>query len=157
MRGDLVGSCHGGAGLAGDTTQEDRMSTVQRVAQIFGVVFLIVGILGFVMTGTTMEASMESSPALLGLFHVNLLHNVVHTLFGAWGLVAARSFAGAKRYAQIGGAVYIILAILGVVAPTTFGLIPVGGNDVWLHALIGVVLTGAGFSARETAPSATAA
>lgn len=41
-----------------------------------------------------------------------------------------------------------MLPVLGLVAPTTFGLIPIGGNDVWLHALLGVVLAGVGFTAR---------
>ena len=123
---------------------------VQRVALIFGVVFLLIGIVGFVSTGTTMEASMENAPKLLGLFAVNALHNAVHGLFGIWGLLASRSPGGALQFARIGGAIYIVLALLGLVSPTTFGLIPIGGNDVWLHALLGVVLVGAAMSAPKT-------
>lgn len=126
---------------------------VTRVAMVFGVVFLLVGILGLVTPGG-MQMGADPAPALLlGLFPVNLLHNVVHLAFGAWGLAAARSFAGAKNYAQIGGVIYLVLAVLGFVAPTTFGLIPIGGNDIWLHALLGIVLAGVGFTAK---PATTA-
>jgi len=115
-------------------------------------VFAVVGICGLLVPGGMgMTADMATAPMLLGLFPVNLLHNIVHLLFGAWGLMASRSFSGAKSYCQIGGVVYIILAVLGFVAPTTFGLIPIGGNDIWLHAVLGIVLAGIGFTAQEAA------
>lgn len=118
------------------------MTTVQRVAQIFGWVFLLIGIIGLYYA-RTMEMGL-----LLGVFPVNLLHNVVHILFGVWGIMAARSFAGAKTYAQVGGVVYLLLAVLGFFMPTLFGIIPIGGNDIWLHAVLGLVMAGIGFSAR---------
>lgn len=127
------------------------MSAVQRVAQLFGIVFILVAILGFVTSGGSMDADPTSAPKLLGLFAVNVLHNVVHLLFGVWGLVAARSFSGAKTYGMVGGIAYIALAALGYVTPDTFGLIPIGGNDIWLHALLGVVLAGVGFTAKAPA------
>src|SRR5947209_8604244 len=124
------------------------MTTVQRVAQVFGVVFLLTGILGFFAGG---GMSMQADPPgmLLGMFPTNVLHNIVHLLFGVWGIAASRSFNGARMYARIGGVAYLVLACLGFIAPTTFGLIPIGGNDIWLHALLGVVLAGAGFTARD--------
>ncbi|HEX6053217.1 MAG TPA: DUF4383 domain-containing protein [Gemmatimonadaceae bacterium] len=132
------------------------MTTVQRVAQIFGVIFLLVGILGFVSTGMSMDPNPETAPRLLGLFPVNALHNVVHLLFGVWGLVASRSFGAAKTYATVSGAIYVVLAVLGFIAPTTFGLIPIGGNDIWLHAMLGIALLAAGLTARETSRAAMA-
>ena len=111
-----------------------------------GVVFLLVGALGFVTTGTSMAVDAGS---LLGLFPVNLLHNLVHVLFGVWGLVAGRSGAQAVQYCTLGGAIYLVLAVLGVFIPTTFGLIPIGGHDVWLHALLGAVLLGVGVQSRK--------
>ena len=129
---------------------------VRRVALVFGIVFLLVGILGLVSAGG-MEMGADPAPGmLLGVFPVNLLHNLVHLLFGVWGLVASRSFAGAKMYAQTVGVIYIVLAGLGFVAPTTFGLIPIGGNNIWLHALLGIVLAGVGFTAKDTAAPAPA-
>jgi uncharacterized protein DUF4383 len=84
--------------------------SVQRVAQLFGIVFVLVGILGFV-------PGVVTNGMLLGIFPVNGLHNVVHLAFGVWGLVAARSFGGAKTYGQLGGIIYIVLAALGFAEP----------------------------------------
>jgi hypothetical protein len=126
----------------------------QRVALIFGVVFILVAILGFVTHGGTgMDASMETAPKLLGLFPVNLLHNVVHLLFGLWGIAASRTAPAARTYCRLGGIIYLVLAVLGFVAPTTFGLIPIGGNDIWLHAVLGLALAGVGFTDRGVANS----
>ena len=118
---------------------------VQRVALIFGVVFLLVGVAGLLTEGGT---SMEGHGELLGLFPVNLLHNIVHLLFGVWGIAASRSWDGAKAYTRIAGVIYIVLAVLGLIEPDGFGLVPLGGNDVWLHAVLGVVLAGVGFTTR---------
>jgi hypothetical protein len=126
------------------------MTTVQRVAQIFGVGFLIIAVLGFFASHTMEEG------ILLGLFPVNLLHNVVHLAFGVWGLAAARSFGGARTYARVTGVAYLALGVLGWIDPTGFGLVPIGGADVWLHLLIGAVLTFFGFTARAEPAAATA-
>ena len=128
------------------------MTTVQRIALVFGVVFLIVALAGFFTPGgTSMRADLATAPHLFGLFPVNLLHNIVHLLFGIWGLAASRSWSGAVSYARITGVIYLVLAVLGFVAPEGFGLVPLGGHDIWLHLLIGVVLTAVGFTARTPA------
>ena len=123
---------------------------VQTVARIFGVVFLLIGALGFVTGGMSMEADPALAPKVLGLFPVNVLHNAVHLLFGVWGLAASRTVSGAAMYAKGAGGIYVVLALLGFVAPSTFGLIPIGGNDIWLHALIGIVLVAVGFQAPRS-------
>lgn len=130
---------------------------IKRIAMLFGVVFLLVGILGLIAEGGMSMAADPAPGMLLGMFPVNLLHNIVHLAFGVWGLLAARSFAGAKMYATAGGAIYLVLAGLGFIAPTTFGLIPIGGNDIWLHAVLGVALLAAGLTAKDEAPKATMA
>lgn len=119
---------------------------VQRVALIFGLVFLAIGALGFVVTGGSMDASMDSAPRLFGLFPVNALHNVVHLLFGVWGLLAARRYDASVTYTRVGGGIYLALAVLGLFAPTLFGLVPIGGHDIWLHALLGIALLTAGLA-----------
>ena len=128
--------------------------TVQRVAQIFGWVFVLVAVWGFFVTGTSMEAGPDA-PAILGLFQVNVLHNLAHLILGIWGILAARSFDGAKTYARIAGVLYLLLAVLGLVDPTTIGLIPLGGADIALHAVLGIILAGVGFTAKP-ASAATA-
>ena len=129
--------------------------TVQRVAMVFGIVFLLVAILGFVSSGMDMTADPATAPKLLGVFPVNAVHNGVHLAFGLWGLLAARSWAGAKNYAMIAGVLYLILAVLGFLVPDTLGLIPIGGNNIWLHALLGIVLAAVGFTAKPVAAGVT--
>jgi hypothetical protein len=134
-----------------------EVQMVKRVAMVFGVVFIIIGVLGFTVPGGMAMGDAANAPKLLGLFPVNLLHNLVHILFGVWGLAAARSFSGAVAFCKLGGMIYLALAVVGLVAPTTFGLIPLGANDVFLHTALGVLLVWAGFMAKEEPSTAAAA
>ena len=120
----------------------------QTIARVFGVVFLLVGLLGFVTTPFSLEGGL-----LLGLFPVNVLHNLVHLAFGVWGLLAGKTLAAATAYCRIAGIAYLALAVVGYVAPTGLGLVPLGGHDVWLHAILGLVLTAGGFL-EQTRPVA---
>jgi hypothetical protein len=52
--------------------------------------------------------------------------------------------------------IYLALAVIGLVAPTTFGLIPIGGNDVFLHTVLGVLLVWVGFMSKEETAAAAA-
>ena len=122
---------------------------VQTVARVFGFVFLLIAALGFLASGMSMEADPALAPRILGLFPVNVVHNAVHLLFGVWGLAASRTVSGAALFAKGAGAIYMVLAILGFIMPTTFGLIPIGGHVIWLHALIGVVLLTVGLQAPK--------
>ena len=123
------------------------MTTVQRVVQIVGVVLIIIGVVGMIPGVGTM--AME--PVLLfGLVPVNVVENIIHILLGVWGLMAARTWAGAKSYAMINGGLYILLAVLGAVDPSGFGLMPLGGNALIVHALLGVILLAVYFTAKPT-------
>lgn len=128
---------------------------VQPVALIIGIVFIGVGLLGFFASGMSMEADPMLAPQLFGLFPVNVLHNIVHLLFGVWGVVASRTWSSAKSYCTIAGIIYLALTLLGFIIPSTFGLMPIGGNDILLHALLGIVLTGVGVTAKPTAAVGT--
>lgn len=130
---------------------------VKRVAMVFGVVFLVVGALGLAATGGMQMGDVRNPAALFGYFPVNLLHNVVHLAFGVWGILAARSFNNSVAYCKLGGFAYLCLAVVGLVEPSFFGLIPIGGNDVFLHTVLGVFLVWAGFTARQEVPAAAAA
>lgn len=133
-------------------------STAQTGALVFGIVFLLVGILGlFTDNGMSMNADLRTSAQLFGLFPVNLLHNIVHLLFGVWGLAASRTHEAARSYGRIGAVVYGALVVLALVSPTTFGLIPIGGNDIWLHALLAIGLAVIGFAGSTARAPARAA
>ena len=127
---------------------------LRKVALIFGIVFVLVALLGMISPGGMQMGADPAPGMILGMFGVNLLHNIVHLLVGVWGLVASRTWAGSKMFLSIGGIVYIVLAICGFFIPTTFGLIPIGGNDIYLHAVLGLIMAGIGFTAKpETAPA----
>lgn len=84
----------------------------------------------------------------LGLFEVNILHTLVHLVFGLWGLAAARNWDSAKSYAKAVAIIYAVFAIMGMLAEpisTTFGLVPLHGNDIWLHILLAVPAAYFGF------------
>ena len=132
------------------------MTLAQRIAQIFGWGFVIIGLAGFASTGSSMEANHLLAPKLFGLFPVNVLHNVVHLVFGAWGIIASRSLGGSRAYFVGAGVIYLVLAALGTVAPDGFGLVPLGGNDVGLHIFLALGLLAASLIARRrpTAPTA---
>jgi len=126
---------------------------IKRIALVFGIVFLLVGIAGYLTPGG-MSMSVDPAALLLGLFPVNMLHNAVHVAFGLWGIVASRSFAGARNFARIGGVIYAVLAVLGFVVPNGFGVVPLGGNDIWLHAVLAIGLLAAGFTAKDEVAAA---
>lgn len=76
---------------------------VQQAALIVGVVFLLIGVLGFIPGITTNYDTMEfaahhSDAKLLGIFQVSILHNLVHLAFGIAGLALARTTSQARLY-----------------------------------------------------------
>jgi len=131
-------------------------TTVQRVVMVFGIIFILIGLLGFFTTGLSMAGHMDTAPRLLNIFPVNALHNAVHLLFGIWGVWAARRFSAAKAYAQISGVLYLVLAALAFLTPDLGGLLPIGGADIVLHAILGAVLAFFGFTAEAPAAPTTA-
>lgn len=130
------------------------MTTIQRIVQLFGWIFIVIAIWGAIVTGTSMNPDPATAPRLWGLFPINFLHNLVHLLLGMWAVVAARSYSGARSYALLAGALYIVLAVLGVFSPHGFGLVPLGGNDIWLHLVLGAILLVAGLVVTSHSASA---
>ena len=123
---------------------------VQKAAMVFGIGFLLATAAGFLATGMgNMDPDPATAPRALGLFPVNVLHNIVHLVFGIWGLVASRSHGAARTYCRIAGVIYLVLFVLGFIAPTGFGLVPLGGTDPWLHLVLGVPLAYFGFAAKD--------
>jgi hypothetical protein len=134
---------------------------VQNVARLVGVVFLLVGIAGFIPGVTTnlydgLEfAGDDGTAELLGLFQVSVLHNIVHGLFGLAGLALAATASGARTFLIGGGAIYLVLFLVGIVGGGDW--IPVDDADNWLHLLIGAGMIGLGvLTTRETSVASTA-
>ena len=124
------------------------MNAIQRVATIFGVLFVLVGLAGFTPAGLgIMQMDHSGAGMLLGLFPVNALHNAVHLLFGAWGLWAGRTAVRSLTYALGSGAAYLLLGVLGMFTNSLFGIVPIGGYDVHLHLVLAGLLAGCGLAA----------
>ena len=147
----------------GDRTRYAE-TAVQKVALVFGIVFVVVGIAGFIPGLTTnldtiQFAGHESEAMLLGVFQVSILHNIVHLLYGIAGLGAATSFVASKNYLIWGGVIYALLLVYGLFLsgdhPANF--VPLNSADNWLHAglavamiLLGVLLGRRDRDARTT-------
>lgn len=134
---------------------------VQNIARLVGIVFLLVGIAGFIPGVTTnlyegLEfAGDDGTAELLGLFGVSVLHNIVHGLFGIAGLALAATASGARTYLIGGGAIYLVLFLLGIVGGGDW--IPVNDADNWLHLGLGVGMIALGYlTTRESTVTSTA-
>jgi hypothetical protein len=134
---------------------------VQNVSRLVGIVFLLVGIAGFVPGLTTdlydgLEfAGDDGTSELLGIFQVSVLHNIVHGLFGLAGLALAATASGARTYLIGGGAIYLGLFLLGIVGGGDW--IPSNTADNWLHLLLGAAMIGVGvLTTRESRVASTA-
>ena len=129
--------------------------TMRYFALAYGAVFLLVGIAGFIPGLVTPGAPDAGGVAgghglLFGLFPINILHNVVHIVFGIWGLAVFRSFSNARLYARAVAVIYAVLAVMGLIPglQTAFGLVPLYGHDVWLHAVLAVVAAYFGWAVK---------
>lgn len=137
--------------MADINTDSITATTLQKVATAVAVVFLAVGVLGFIPGITTNYGTMDaaghhSEALLLGIFQVSVLHNVVHLLFGIVGLALARSFSGARAYLIGGGVVYAVLWVYGLVVDdmSSANFVPMNTADDWLHLALagGMILLG---------------
>ncbi len=132
--------------------------TSRSFAQVMGILFVAIGVLGFVPglkspppLSAPHLAAAGGYGLLLGVFPVNWLHNLVHLAIGFWGWNASPSTGAARRFARSLAFVYGGLAVMGLipVLNTTFGLVPVFGHDVWLHAGTAAIAAYFGFGQRR--------
>lgn len=138
-------------------------TTIQKAALAVGAVFLLVGVLGFIPGITTNYSDLgfaghESEALLLGIFQVSVLHNIVHLLFGAAGIGMARTPGQSRNFLVVGGAIYLVLWLYGLLIghDTAANFVPVNTADNWLHFVLGVAMIGLGLAlSRGTAHTRT--
>jgi Domain of unknown function (DUF4383) len=125
------------------------------VGYVFGAVYLLVGLLGFTVSGGH-EFAGHDGGTLLGLFMVNPLHNVAHLLIGALLVLAAtRGEAVSSRINTVVGGVYLLLGLVGlVILDEDVNILALNTPDNLLHFGSAAVLLGVGLSAgrRTSAP-----
>ena len=120
------------------------------VGAIFGAVYLLVGLIGFAVTGFTGFIDNNTDKAILGLFEVNPLHNIAHLLIGALLLASAlKGAVAAKGSNTLVGAVYLLLGLLGFFIAgdnNELNILSLNQPDNFLHLASAAVLLGVGLT-----------
>lgn len=130
-----------------------RTSPNRLIGTVFGTVYVLVGLLGFFVTGGVGFIATEGG-LLLGIFEVNPLHNVAHLLIGTALLIAGLSSASAARATNTTvGAIYLLLGVIGfVLADSALNLLALNTADHFLHLASALVLLGVGLTADKASP-----
>lgn len=134
------------------------MKPTQYFALTIGIIFLVMGISGFIpgLVHSPVDdphlMNLEVTNGygyLLGLFPINVLHNIVHLTVGILGILASIAWDSSRLYSGVLAYFYGVLVVLGLFPATqsTFGLIPIFGNDIWLHAVTAAIAAYFGFIA----------
>jgi hypothetical protein len=135
-----------------NTGNINQMHMAERYCALaIGIIFLILGVAGFIPALVTLPGSSASYVPpdaatdayslgfgyLFGLFPINFLHNLVHCAVGVLGIASYNSYSSARLFNRVFAVAYVLIAIMGLLpfAKTTFGLMPIFGNNVWFNAL----------------------
>jgi hypothetical protein len=123
----------------------------KKLAVLFGAVFVLVGILGFVPALSPMHS--DGMRYLLGIFMVGGIHNAIHLLSGLAALAGAfTSEKYAKLYFQVFGSVYAVVTLVGFIQKTTvLGIFHVNTADNFLHLGLALAIGGIGFGLKTHA------
>lgn len=115
---------------------------------VFGVVYLLVGLAGFAVTGFSNFAGTEGDTLIV--FDVNPLHNIVHLLVGGLLLGASRSVGTAKGANTLVGGVYLAVGVVGLfLIGTDANILALNDADNGLHFASAVLLLGVGLGADK--------
>ena len=133
-----------------------RRTPVQIAALVVGVVFLLVGVAGFIPgltqnLGDLQFMGHEGHAMLLGIFHVSILHNIVHLLFGVAGVALARTPNAARQFLLWGGVIYLGLFVYGLIIDfdSAANFVPLSDANNWLHLGLGLGMVALSFLPRH--------
>jgi hypothetical protein len=136
--------------MSDSLTAGEERRPIHAFAATVGLVFLVVGIAGFIPGLTTdygdlAFAGPESGAELFGLFRVSVLHNIVHLLFGVGFLAAARA-AWSRAYLLGGGIGYLGVAVYGMLVDhdSDANFLPINDADNVLHVVLGLLMLALG-------------
>jgi hypothetical protein len=127
-----------------------------------GIIFLLLGIAGFLPNLVSMHYHNPASPIplsapsvtlddqygyLFNLFPTNFLRNVVHIMVGVLGIAGYANFNTARLFNRVFAIVYSLAALMGLFpyTNTMFGLIPLYGHNVWSNGLAALAAAYFGF------------
>ena len=125
-----------------------NMSMVQKITVGFGAVYVLLGILGFI-PGITVATAVPGQGLLIGIFAVNLIHNITHLLLGAILIVGGMSAANVTMTNKALTVIFAVLVVASFIAPIVEG-VAINPPDTLLH-LVSALLTGyLGFMAKPS-------
>ena len=123
--------------------------TAKTAALTIGVIFIAVGLLGFI--DNPIIANSDQA-----IFHADTTHSIVHIVSGVlFVLIAMAAPASAGTFLVIFGIVYLVIGILGVTSigdagmTKVLGFLHVNAADNYLHIVLGIVIALAGFATRK--------
>ena len=132
------------AATAGNTVAGRDRTVPEILALVFGAVYLLVGIIGFFVTGFDNFAGSDQHEMLIGLFMINPLHNIAHILVGVVGLLLGRTLAGARTFGWLLAGLYGALFVYGLFAAgQDWDFLNINAGDNVLHiatAVVGLVI-----------------
>ena len=130
----------------GSLTGGEERQPIHAFAATVGLVFLLVGVAGFIpgLTSNSDElkfAGPESGAELFGVFETSVLHNVVHLLFGV-GLLAAARASWSRLYLIGGGIAYLGVALYGLLVDhdSDANFLPINDADTALHVVLALLM-----------------
>ncbi len=135
------------------------------IARVLGLLFIAVaaaGLLPWIAPVAPFDAQVVTLDMqyrmLFGIFPLNLAHDLVHLVFGVWGVVASLRFNAAVLYLRSVAWIYLVLVILGAIPimNTLFGVVPIYGWDIALHCVIVLIAAYGGYGRGSIKPEAQA-
>ena len=137
--------------------------TIRNFAMTTGIFYLLIGVLGFFPGqvapppfGAPRMVVSTGYGYLFGVFPVNVLHNLMYLAIGGWALRASRSPLGAITFSHRLMILSGVLTIMGMISllDTTFGLMPLYGNNVGVHVMTAMIAAYFGYQrAPEIMPA----
>jgi hypothetical protein len=116
---------------------------IRVLASAVGAAFLVLGLLGFVPGITTHYgelafAGQSSAAMLFGIFRVSILLNLVYLIVGVAGFLQARTAVTARNYFVMGGVLFGVLWLYGLVIDQegSSNILAVNGADNWRHLIL---------------------
>ncbi len=126
----------------------ENRSINSMVALGFGILYALVGLAGFLVSGDVPFVGERGEPLIA--FDVNGLHNIVHLLIGVALIAASRRTASARGANLAIGGTYLVLGLLGpVIDDTAVDVIGLNGADHVLHLVSGAALLAVGLLADK--------
>lgn len=112
--------------------------SVKIYAVIFGILFLVIGILGFLPEFTP-------NGYLFNVFSVHPVHNWLHIITGVLALLVAFNSHYARIYFRVFAVIYLFIALLAFLVGSDFIFMRLNHADNLFHLIVGAIFLYLGF------------